>query len=71
MSFLPIEKEIYRLPKQYLVNIVYTVVGETFAQWVRDRIEERNKKVAIEKDLMIKVDDKIAEVFFGSTAVSL
>ena len=60
MERLPCEKEIIKLPKQYLVNVIYTVVGEQFSNWVRSKIEERNAKVQIEKDLMINVDSDIA-----------
>ena len=45
MKRLPEEKEIIKLPKQYLTNVIYTIVGEDFANWVRARIEERNAKV--------------------------
>ena len=45
MERLPCEKEIVKLPKQYLVNVIYTVVGQQFSDWVRAKIEERNAKV--------------------------
>ena len=71
MKRLPCEKEIVKLPKQYLTNVIYTIVGQDFANWVRARIEERNAKVQKEKDLMIAVDPAIAAAFQNSTAVSL
>ena len=45
MERLPCEKEIVKLPKQYLVNVIYTVAGEDFAKWVKEKIEARNTKV--------------------------
>ena len=71
MKYLPQEGEIKKLGKNYLVNIVYTVVGEQFKTWARERIDERNQRVAIDKDLMIDVDPAIAQAFNVSTAVSL
>ena len=71
MKRLPCEKEIIKLPKQYLTNVIYTIVGENFATWVRAKIEERNAKVSKDKDLMIAVDPAIAAAFQNSTAVSL
>ena len=71
MKHLPQESEIKKLGKNYLVNIVYTVVGEQFKTWARERIDERNQRVAIDKDLMIDVDPAIAQAFNASTAVSL
>ena len=32
---LPIEKEIPKLPKQWLINVAYTGVGEDFSKWVK------------------------------------
>ena len=63
MERLPCEKEIVKLPKQYLVNVIYTVAGEDFAKWVKEKIEARNTKVQTDKDLMINVDPAIAAAF--------
>jgi hypothetical protein len=71
LSYLPCAKEIIKLPKQYLVNLIYAVIGEDFARWVWKRIEDRNAKVTVEKDLMINLDDDLAAAFFNSSAVSL
>ena len=71
MDKLPIEKEILKIPKQWIVNLVYTVAGEPFAVWVRDKVKERNEAVALKKDLNINVDPEIAQAFQNSTAVSL
>ena len=70
-SYLPTHSETKKFPKQYLVNLIYAVVGENFARWVRSRIEDRNAKVTVQKDLMINLDDNLASAFFDSTAVSL
>ena len=71
MQRLPNEKEIPKLPKQYLANVVYTVCGDRFHNWVSKKIEERNVRVQNDKDLMINVDPIIAAAFNNSTAVSL
>lgn len=71
LSYLPCPKEIVKLPKQYLVNLIYGVIGEDFARWVFSRIEDRNAKVTVQKDLMINLDDDLAAAFFNSSAVSL
>ena len=34
MIRLPDEKDIPRLPKQFLINVVYTQCGDKFLQWV-------------------------------------
>ena len=71
MAFLPCEKEIYQLPKQYLANITYSVVGEDFSKWIDQKVEERNHKVAVERSLFISLDPAIAHAFRESTHVSM
>ena len=68
--YLPDKIEVRKCPKQWIVNVIYTIVKDDFGQWVKEQIEERNIKVAIEKDLMIDMDPEIAEAFAASTAVS-
>ena len=33
-SYLPDDKDIHRLPRQWLVNVIYTLVGDDFGAWV-------------------------------------
>ena len=71
MECLPAaEAEILKLPRQYIANVIYTVVGDAFADWVENRIIQRNHKIATEKELMIEMDAEIAAIFRASTAVS-
>ena len=70
LRFMPIEKEVKKLPKQFLVNVAYSVYGDTFAAWVKQRVEERNAKVTKEKNLLISMDPEVAAAFEASTAVS-
>ena len=54
MKALPItEKERLKLPREYVGNVVFTIVGAPFQKWVDDRVVARNKKVAQDKDLSI------------------
>ena len=34
MKALPVEKEIKKLSRQYLSNVIYTIVGKPFSEWV-------------------------------------
>ena len=68
--FFPIWKEVAKLPKQWVVNVSLTVLGDPFRHWVRFAIEQRNRKVAIQKDLNINFDQELAAAFKASTAVS-
>ena len=33
-SYLPDDKDIHRLPRQWLANVIYTIVGDSFGAWV-------------------------------------
>ena len=63
MKALPIDSEIKKLSRQYLANVIYSIVGEPFDSWVDERIEIRNKKVTSQKNMMIEMDQEVAEVF--------
>ena len=45
MKALPIEKEIKKLPRQYLANVGYTKVGKPFTDWINQQAAIRNEKV--------------------------
>ena len=60
MKHLPDKREIYKLPKQFLVNICYKLIGERFETWIRAKIDERNQKIADKQNIMISVDPEMA-----------
>jgi hypothetical protein len=39
---MPEEKDMHRLPRQWIVNMLFTIVGEPISAWVSLLIEERN-----------------------------
>ena len=69
-GYYPEAREIDKVPKQWLVNIAAAVVGRPFEDWVDQKVNERNEKVAVEKDVMIDVDPLIAQCISESNAVS-
>ena len=45
MRALPIlERERLKLPRQYIANVIYTIIGEPFKAWVAQRVDERHEK---------------------------
>ncbi len=71
MESLPeIEREIEKLPRQYLINTIYTKVGMPFKEWINDKVDKRHLKVAEEGDMFIEMDAEIAEIYKASKAVS-
>ena len=63
MNSLPVEKEIQKLTRQYLANVIFTIVGDNFSVWVDDKIDERNAKIKEEGAMMINMDPEIAQIF--------
>ena len=61
MHALPLtQKEIEKLPREYLSNVIYTILGDQFQQWVNLRINARNQKVTKDQNLAIFMDPEIA-----------
>ena len=69
-DYLPEEKEIAKVPKQWLANVCHTVLKDIFKHWVKKQVDDRNKALAIKNDLLIECDPDIAAAFHSSTKVS-
>ena len=69
-KFLPDEIEIKKAPRQWIINVINTIVQDDFSNWVRQYIETRNKKVVTSHNILIDMDPAVAEAFAASTAVS-
>ena len=62
--------EVENLHRGYVANVIYTIVGDNFKDWVDKKLKERTKKMAEEKDLNIKMDPQIYKIFKASTSIS-
>ena len=68
---LPIvEKEVLKLPRQYVANVIHTLVGQDFVSWVNEQVNTRHKKVADDRNMNIELDPEIARIYQASQAVS-
>ena len=61
--YFPEKKDIPKLPRQWVVNVLYSVIGAPFADWVRHQINSRNQKMSTDHNLNIELDPEIAEAF--------
>ena len=68
--YLPDDRDVGRLPRQWIVNLIYTLVGEDFKRWIGEKIRNRNDKLATKHDLLLDMDPAIARAFQASTMVS-
>ena len=69
-EYLPDERDIRRLPRQWVINLIYSLKGDEFREWVSGLIRGRNEHLALQNDLMIELDPQIAEAFKTSQNIS-
>ena len=50
------EKEVLKLPRQYIINVIYTIVGPPFGNWVNNRVNARHQKVTDDRNMNIELD---------------
>ena len=60
----------HKVPRQWLINVVYTIVGEPFHEWVKECIQKRNDDLAAKQDLLLDLDPDIAKAFHASVNIS-
>ena len=69
-SYLPEDRDMHKVPRQWLINVAYTVIGEPFSTWVKDEISSRNEELAKKQKLLIDMDPEIAKAFHDSVNIS-
>ena len=69
-SYLPDDKDISRLPRYFIVNLLFTVVGAPIKEFISKRVRERNDEIAENRNLMIEVDAAVAAAFKQSVNIS-
>ena len=67
-EFFPSYKEVLKWPRQYTINCLGCILGQRFIDWVDKRIEDRNAKMAKERQTMINMDPDVAAAFAESTS---
>ena len=70
VNYLPDERDIDRLPRSFIVNVTYTLMGEKFKSWVQEVIVERNNRIAENRKLIIELDPAVATAFRDSVNIS-
>ena len=70
VNYLPDERDIERLPRSFIVNVTYTLMGEKFKSWVHEVIVERNNRIAENRKLIIELDPAVAIAFRDSVNIS-
>ena len=65
------EDERKRLPRAFIINVMYTVCGDEIRKWVLRVIEDRNEKLVEKQNYGLQLDDEIQAVFMKSTSVAV
>jgi len=63
-------REIRKMPRAYICNVIYTLVGETFKKWVNKECLARNEQFTKKQGMEIKLQSRIAEAAAASTAIN-
>jgi hypothetical protein len=59
-----------KLPKQWILNVIYAILGDAFADYIHLRCQERNQKIINDRQMSIHVDPEIAAAFDACNHVS-
>ena len=68
--YLPEERDLHRLPLNFIINLMYTILGEPIKNYVKYIVEQRNKNVIDKQNMGLELDDEIQRAFERSTYVS-
>ena len=49
-------KEVLKMPRAYISNVLYTMIGQPFKDWVNEQVEKRNAKIMKDQNLAISMD---------------
>ena len=63
-------REVLKLHRNYVSNVIYTLVGTPFQAWVESKIKERNTKLEGERDMAAHMDPEIANILEKSHTIS-
>lgn len=58
-DYLPEASEIMRLPRNYICNLIHSVVRDPFKAWVGNVIKQRNTDVVAKYELAVKIEPEI------------
>ena len=69
-QYLPDLQEIDKIGREWICNIIATIIQDKFVDWVAKQVNDRNELIVEKGDLAVEMDDEIFAAFQSSTAVS-
>ena len=49
-------KEIKKMPRQYIINVIHTKLEEKFREWVEKRVAQRHLEIKEKQKMFIELD---------------
>jgi hypothetical protein len=65
--YLPEAKELPKVPRQWLANVIFSVAGQPFADWVDQVIQQRNSKIVANDNRFVAMDPEVYAAFQASS----
>ena len=69
-KYLCDDRDIPKFPRAFLCNLINSIVGTEFRDWVQKRIDDRNEILAEDKGNNVEFDPEIEKALNKSTYVS-
>ena len=70
MDYLPDPQEIEKVSREWICNVIATLLKNIFTDWLKNCIDKRNKEVIDKSKMTVEMDADIFTAFQASTAVS-
>ena len=70
MDYFPDKQEIDKVAREWICNVIATLLKNKFTDWLKSRVDKRNKDVVDKGEMNINMDADIFAAFQASTAVS-
>ena len=49
------EREIEKLHRQYVANVIFTIAGDAFQKWISKVVEQRNQGIKDDQNLDVEI----------------
>ena len=69
-NYMPDRLEVHKVPREWVCNVIATVLKNKFTDWVDEQMKIRNEDVRDKRNMDIELDADVADAFRASTDVS-
>ena len=68
--YLPPPEDFEDVPRQWIINVLFTIAGERFSEWVKEKRDERNALMRAKGRGEVEMDAEIWAAFNASKLTS-